>query len=138
VLPSAILKRFTLSSSFSSISFSLAFILYKQNDDMSSWPVFARNAVARCKLSTFSKAGHVHLIMLQQAYKTAGNMLDNVDQLQGQWPEMRQKSMAPDLSTSLCEMVNNGLAQLLRRETIQEGHFATMSLLQSTRKLLSA
>jgi len=41
-----------------------------------------------------------------------------LNQLQGQWPKMRQMSMAPDLSTSLCEMINDGLAQLLRRETI--------------------
>ncbi len=73
-------------------------------------------------------------------YKPADNMLGTVNHLQGQWPEnaMRQKSMAPDLSTSLCKVVNNGLAQLLRRETVQERHLAAMSLLQSTRKLLSA
>jgi len=67
VLPSASLKRFTLSSSFSSISFNLAFILHKQNDDISSWPVLADNAMAGCRISILSKAEHVCLIMLQQA-----------------------------------------------------------------------
>ena len=73
-------------------------------------------------------------------YEPADNMLDSLNQLQGQWPgnAMRQKSMAPDLSTSLCEMINNGLAQLLRRETIQERHLAAMSLLHSIHKVLSA
>ena len=73
-------------------------------------------------------------------YKPADNMLDSLTQLQGQWSEhaLSQKSMAPDLSTSLCEMINNGLAQLLRRETIQECHLAAMSLLRSTYKVLSA
>ena len=43
-----------------------------------------------------------------------------------------QHESVPDLSASLLEMVDDGLAQLFWRETIQESHFAAMSLLHSS------
>ena len=43
--------------------------------------------------------------------------------------ELENTSSIPDVTTSLHEVVNNGLAQLFRRQTVQESHFAPMALL---------
>ena len=43
--------------------------------------------------------------------------------------EQTESSIVPDFTASLLEVINNRLAQPLRRQSIQESHFTAMSLL---------